>query len=283
MEMSEDLAGNVSSVIERLKECCDKKTARYGWANEEGQGVYSTTVCHAGLSQENHPLVIVNFNQTHYAQSHGPGYWTDTTDEMKEAFLDWLMNRSAYAKAFITKDPKEQLAQGYSLLRTDVYGHTLGAACVAQRNMWEHTSILVAWYDLVKAGTPEDMAFFVAHMMSFNKDKNGGVGFNATRGHVVLDSGSFYKKNLHNFLGNTPRVTEMFLESHDYGQYGYDAWGERAYGITMSTEVNNLAKIYLRECPASVKSNNPFIQKPTNTLTYSKAIEFVSTNWEKFL
>jgi hypothetical protein len=92
----------------------------------------------------------------------GSTYGTSYT-AVAEKGIDWLINRSPYAKVFVTKDAKELLTKGI-IMNTD---HSVGITVCALRSLYAMSGGMSAnwakWAEVV----PEDIAWPFAHYLHF--------------------------------------------------------------------------------------------------------------------
>lgn len=202
------------------------RTAYYSCFHEGAKGniISINTACHAGLCSYSYKgsIGVVNCLIKNYGGNHGPGRWSDTTDEEKIMFLDWLVKRSPYKTAFVSKKATKILKQGAALLTSEAPGNILGGACVSMRRLWEHTIVLQVWCDLVKAGVNENLAYVLGHLAAGSKDK--GLNWSNFAGwHVAINSNSWTTGQVKNFIeGKLVGATNKYSESGDYNGYSMD-------------------------------------------------------------
>ena len=197
------------------------RTAYYSYFHEKKLTISTNTACHAGLyaGSAKGCLGVINCLVKNYDSGHGPGEWSDTTDEEKIMFLDWLARRSPYKTAFVSKKATKILERGAALLTSEAPGNVLGGACVSMRRLWEHTIVLQVWCDLVKAGVGENLAYVLGHLAAGSRDKGLNWG-NFSGWHVAINSRSWTTGQVKNFVeGNLVGVTKKYSESGDYNDY----------------------------------------------------------------
>ena len=184
-------------------------------------GRIKTGPCHSELGNDGGCEYVVNFFQHKYEESHGAGKWSDTTDEEKIMFLDWLANRSPYNDAFFEKDASKMLSWGFCLMTGDVAGNVMGGAVVATRRLWEYTNVLVVWCDLVRSGVEESLAFCLAHHLNGNASREGTYNWlNGGAGHVTLDTYPMTTTTVHNFVTeDAVEYTGKFSKTGNYREY----------------------------------------------------------------
>lgn len=199
------------------------RTAYYSYFHDGANGntISTNTACHASLycMGAKKSLGVINCLVKNYDENHGPGKWSDTTDEEKIMFLDWLAKRSPYKSAFVNKSGEKILKQGAALLTSEAPGNILGGACVSMRRLWEHTIVLQVWCDLVKAGVNENLAYVLGHLVAGGRDKGLNWG-NFAGWHVAINSNSWTTGQVKNFVeGKLVGATKKYCESGDYNGY----------------------------------------------------------------
>ncbi|MDB4302057.1 hypothetical protein N9924_00670 [bacterium] len=136
---------------------------------KEDLWVSGNTACHAGLNRDGYhgggakdignAIAVVSMYMTEHE---GGG----VCDKHKIMYLDWLLNRSPYQTAFLSKDAEVCVAEGYVVADPTQPSNMMVAGLVAQRRMWEYSYIARTWVSLVEEGCNEDMAYFYAHIIS---------------------------------------------------------------------------------------------------------------------
>lgn len=149
--------------------------ANYGLIYGDNKIAYHTnTACHAGLQIGRRWLKNFNMEaidhihrdeKLHYVWSSIRVYNNEWEDRHK-AFIDYLVNRSIYHHAFVSKSADKIIHDRCLLLRTDVNNDYLAAACIASRALWEKVPVLNSWYNMVKDGVDERVAHMLAHAVS---------------------------------------------------------------------------------------------------------------------
>lgn len=230
-----------------------KRTASWFVVRNNTINDMETGPCHSHLGDHGDGIsMVVNFFQHNYEESHGAGKWSDTTDEEKVMFIDWLANRSPYKDAFLEKDANKMVKWGFCLMTGDCPGNAMGGAVVATRRLWEYTNVLVAWCDLVRGGMNEGVAYCMAHFITGKADKTGKFSWNCNgTGHVTLDTGRIYTDTIHNFVT---------LENVDWTSKFNKTGNYRSYS-DMFTRGGKPIRDIIRTLPKSGKSDaNPFAQ-----------------------
>jgi len=123
--------------------------------------------------------------------------------EAQYEYVNYLVNHSPYADAFITKDPEFILKYGY-VLDASAPNRILVGACFATRQEWEKPFRAEAYYEFLKAGLVPDVAFIFGSQCSQYKD--GKIKFGLTSGdHNFFQNGHASDKCLLNFIKHTPQ------------------------------------------------------------------------------
>lgn len=245
------------------------RTAYYSYFHEGKLTISGNVSCHSSLyvSTAKKSLGVINCFVENYRQSHGPGKWSDTNDEEKIMFLDWLAKRSPYKGAFVNKSAKKMLKQGGALLTSEAPGNILGGACVSMRRLWEHSIVLQVWCDLVKAGVNENLAYVLGHCAAGSRSKGLNWG-NFAGWHVAINSSSWTTGQVKNFVeGRLIGVTKKYSESGDYN----------GYSMNLFKAPGDVLNFIHEEFPykKAQASSNPFhkaVSKGVVTMDYYDAI-----------
>jgi hypothetical protein len=154
----------------------------YRWEGEIYSSVHSNTACHAGLNSpfgcscgaryryEDNPK-----HEADCAYKHRKGgcilavvsmLWLDVPEPMAVSFLNWLFNKSQYSSAFQNRSGKLALSKGYCIADPTVNANIMAGGLVASRRLWEYTSVLHVWDELVKRGVHPALAYWLGHKSS---------------------------------------------------------------------------------------------------------------------
>ena len=183
-----------------------------------------------------------------------------------EMFIEWLVQRSPYQEAFITKDVKDILKYGY-VCRTDLPNTFVAGALIASRFITENYNDWIVerfkvFKKFIEAGISETEAFLFAHSFGL-KTKAGGKWemevSNLSSGHAAIDLGNRGLTYAKNFLtANIADKRLTFKERCGYESGIFSVWG--------GTEVKNISSICRVLKPRSkleAKNYNIFEKKPT--------------------
>lgn len=285
--MDLSLEGRTKEAADQLIEKLDgmrlkwsENSAIVGIHEEEGsKPTFSgTQVCHAGLSSLGRCKRVVS------ALMSGEGYATGRVldKEVEWWFVDYILNRSAYAESFVTKDATVALEQKYTVSTGDVPGNLMAAGMVALRRLWEYTYVAKAAYDLAKAGVNEDLAFLLGHLISTADNPNDASATDwraCHAGHCSLRPSYMGWKEVQNFLAHKVTVPNA-LYSKGGAYRNYDGMYGMVYDDTYYTFVHN--SFPYDKCKEQVAVNlNPFQAAcvgRANTVPYSAAIR-VMAEW----
>lgn len=128
----------------------------------------------SGISKENIKYIVAAIKLPHLPRDHSPII----------ELLDFLLNRSVFRQAYISKDVKEVLAQGYILLdcvNTDV--RILHAALAYLRLLTEVQYKVEIFLELRKAGLDEMLALIFSYSYTISSD--GELLYNGIHEHSV--------------------------------------------------------------------------------------------------
>jgi len=139
--------------------------------------------------------LITQTNPSYYLQG-------ETGMPLIHRYVDYLINRSIFAEAFVHKDAEDSWKNGYVLDMSLPAQIVVSAAIYARygREQWRWVADFNACLD---AGIPEDEAFVA--MMFFRSSVGGNDVYPTTSfgGHTVLMQGAFTKKGFKNLLNKT--------------------------------------------------------------------------------
>lgn len=137
------------------------------------------------------------------------------------AFLDWLLNRSPYSEVFVTKSAKDAIKNSCIIADSNYPSNLLAAGLVASRRLWEYSEIVIAWYDLVKAGMNEDLAYWVAHKAQCRSNRTGNIGFTGCQsGHCSMNPNLFDREALKAWLNHkVVNPNQTYSQSTHYNYY----------------------------------------------------------------
>lgn len=197
-----------------------KDNAAAAFIDEDGEiQVTGGYVCHAFLNYH-HAKIIVNSLQEGSGYGDNPG--RILAPEVEHWFVDYMLNRSIYSDAFITKDATQALAEGVVLIDGEKPGNLVGGAAVGLRRLWEHVYVARAAYDLVQQGVNEDLAFAIGHTIQApsNIKDHTNVSWSANLNwHTSLNPGSLGWKGLANLLAHKFKPTEKYVSTGNYRYY----------------------------------------------------------------
>lgn len=151
-----------------------------------------------------------------------------------EKFIDWLVNRSAWADVFLTKDVKDILKYGY-VARTDLSNNLVAGAMIATRFITESYSgdiceRIPVYKELLDAGCTEAEAYIFSHVLSAEKPRARSpypiIVSALYSGHEPFGVGSKSVSYFKNFLtGKVANPKTTFKERKGYESGIYGTWG----------------------------------------------------------
>jgi len=180
----------------------------------------SFEVCHASLLDE------INIKASYVVS------WVDKTHEYSIPFISWLIHRSPWSKAIVSKSVRSVFRNGI-IMRTDVPSNFMAQALIITRQLWEYPEIVNKWRDLVKGGVDETLAFVLAHYGTYGKQvswaENGGL-------HNAIAIYEFSKESTKNLmLGIMPNANRNY---YDYTEYRgiFGLWGYAASALVSTDD-----------------------------------------------
>lgn len=284
---------NWEEVIERTKEefLSDSRWSQNAGAvfiDATGEiSDYYGSVCHHFLRGHKAKFII---NGLQDGESYGDNIGRILPKVVEVWYLDWLLNRSPYSDAFITKDAVKALEECIVVSSGDHPGNYVGGSIVSLRLLWEHTYVAQSAYDLHKAGVPEDLAFLLGHTIQVErkiKPESYTEWSANTSWHSSIDVGQMGFVGVKAFMQHKPTSLSdnLYVKSGQYS--GYSALfssGGRSLWATVSQDFPYHLCV---AAPPPKVDTNPFqaakkqIAAPRNhSVSYDKAIE-VMAEWAK--
>ncbi|MNZ65598.1 hypothetical protein D3C78_837950 [compost metagenome] len=189
-------------------------------------------------------------------------------------FLDWLLNRSPYASAFVTKSAHEALYHKATISDAFTPSNLMAAGMVASRRLWEYAFVTRVFCDLVKVGVNEDLAYWLGHIAAGSFNRSGSFNWSSSKsGHCSVDTCTSTPDSLKAFLEHRPaNLSKTYNESWYY--YGYhEMFGGELGGITPWIHNN-----FPYKAQVGVKKVNPFkADVLDSSCSYQHAIETMAT------
>lgn len=171
------------------------KLCAYSLGLEDGTVVVSTNpFCHAFLQYFREkglaaaPLVLANTVQTER-----PYY----DKNLCSFYLEWLINESPYANAFLSKDVDKLVEDGILVDLRQPYNYVCGAA-IATRYAWEYPENAKVFMLLAHEGVDKDKAFLAS--TSLVKNLDGTFSCFPADFHTCLSASRITKEVALNFL-----------------------------------------------------------------------------------
>lgn len=137
--------------------------------------------------REGNPLFFVDWSLMRYEKDN---------DEDHNLFLewaDWVANKSIWRKAFISKNPEELLAKAAIFHTVHPIRFVIGGAMML-RYIYEHPHVIKTW-DVLRKHLPENVAFFIANLVFFDKNQKE-LSKRRLTSHSVFDNMNGYDEKL---------------------------------------------------------------------------------------
>lgn len=224
--------------------------------------ISTNQACHAGLqSLHTGSVAVISGLQPKYK-----GNLIDKEEGV--AFLDWLLNRSPYSEVFVTKSAKDAIKNSCIIADSNYPSNLLAAGLVASRRLWEYSEIVIVWYDLVKAGMNEDLAYWVAHKAQCRSNRTGNISFTGCQsGHCSMNPNLFDREALKAWLNHkVVNPNQTYSQSTHYNYYDrmYSNLGKlKGAGYWMETPEDSIGYWLDNNFDPKKKdgvNNNPFIK-----------------------
>lgn len=208
-----DLQGLIDKAISDCKKESQNVTARYAFIYNNGKIVVSqNTACH-------HSVMSLGRDDKLKTQSivtciNGPkAQDAHLTKEESVQFYDWLLNRSPYANAFVSKDADESFNKHkYAVMNVSAPANMLQGALITTRQPWEHHNVVKVFCKLVDRGVDENTAYILGSLFRESTGDSLTYGMQMA-GHFNLDLAVMKVADCISFVRNTPyKLTKPFNE-----------------------------------------------------------------------
>jgi hypothetical protein len=148
----------------------------------------------------------------------GPGKKRGAAEDLK--YLDWVINRSPWSKAFVSKSAKYATLKRSVIMDAKAPSNLMVGGGVAIRRLWETLRIKKAWLDAVEAGVNEDLAYFLAASSQYTNNNKSIKWGEAECGHMNLAVQSMDLADLKAFLEHKPwHLNKSYSEDQSYQGY----------------------------------------------------------------
>lgn len=228
--------------------------ADYHFVTEDGESWRSgNTVCHAAMSyprsyapKKNGQIIAVINRVLKYQIS----------SDIVLAFYEWLLNSSPFAPVFITKDAKDVLDVGASIVDTDQPTNLIMGGLIAGRCLNEHRTMLLLWHDLITRDVNPNVALYFCHAFRKSSEKLTHMGTS----HSMLNS-NHLDSGVGNFLHGVGKLSkDHWINTETYTYNTNNMWVDKK-PIPLTQNVidglNNIGKVK--------DKNNPFAKaKPVD-------------------
>jgi hypothetical protein len=180
--------------------------------------VYNGTQCHRMLNeyfQQKGCIGVVNRMLS--LEGNNPHRECENLFEVQQVFYSWLANESPWKECFI--DPEIKKEDDIYLMNTSMPSNVLLSAILASRQMWEHTWLTMAWYDLMTAGINRHLAYILAANVKMDKHacyiKRDQV---VTDWHTPFSHMFSFTRQLKQFMRNDlgDNLNPLYIEEPEY-------------------------------------------------------------------
>jgi len=198
-----------------------KGICNYGFITGKNWRIGGNSACHAGLRRagENIDYVVDIVYPVKSAKS------ALQTDEMRIAYMDFIMNCKAYEGVIVNRNAKYCFHQGYVVANTDVPSNQLASCLFSLRMGNERPEMIKVWWELVQIGVDKDIAYIFAHSINILEGDVFFKGYVESH-HIGINTGKMGVGGVYNFIdGVLEGANEDFYEATDYNSvnalFGY--------------------------------------------------------------
>jgi len=269
----------MADAIDRLKGQSKNDTARFVMIAEDGRMVNGGTACHGRLSNDDSLLTKRAGVVTCTQQTPQSGCLIFKKPKYKRAYLDYLMNRSPYQNAYLSKDADLCIQQDAIAITGHVPSNLMAGACVATRSIWERGGGLAYIFcELSERGVPEDVAFMLANTATISSSDEGRtIRWNRPEeDHHPFSPLPFTWDCLKNFLTHTPaQPNSTWVESSNYRGLNklFLSYPEGQTNKKAGEVMRFILDGYAGKTDSATKNNNPFPRPAPPTPTTSGIFE----------
>ncbi len=203
----EKLQALIPKAIGECKKKSQNVTARYAFIYQNGQiKVNGNTACHATVMGIGSPekkkiaSIVTCINRGR----------DDCNEGVAIGYYDWLLNRSPYASAFVTKDArKAHKKDRYVVMDVSVPANLLQGALVATRQTWEHNPVCYTQHKLTQLGVNESVAHLLGCLLRPTRSSPSNLTLSVQgSGHFHIDVHYMSLEDCIRFTSNKPENLE---------------------------------------------------------------------------
>jgi hypothetical protein len=152
------------------------------------------------------------------------GYGVEN-EEYYKPFINWLIKRSPYADAFLSKQASKVGRDKCLIVNPNCPSNIMAGGIIAARGTYENKGIAMGWYELTKRGVNENLAFILSHWVKCGMA--GVVGFQgSTQNHHAVEANYATKDYIKAFINNKPEVILPTYQSVRRYYRIQDTWGD---------------------------------------------------------
>lgn len=243
----------------------------FGFKGTAGrEDIHGGQPCHAALARSN----VGEVAELVYSVRHDLKHVPEAARPAYQRYLDYILNRSPWAHAFLTKDAEEAMEQDV-FMNVEVNRHVIAAACVAIRMAHEYLNRIRAFSWALDNGACEPAAWLFCCSFSVVMDASKPEGWGG--GHDVIDGGrdmaetvKFFREG---YTSETGTVKEPFRTSHGHyrisdpicrtarrGQDSIRTWTNANFNAVVTGEGwNKKSSITKESAQAGIKTLNKLI------------------------
>ncbi len=140
------------------REFSGSEVSSFAYEYDGGKRHFSVRdICHASMRNSSITKVVEDVKQWHIIHQNPDGY---------AMFLDWFVNESVFAPAFVTKNWREKSL----VLNTGMHKDAIVSTQVALRQMHERQGKLGSWLWYVEKGYDKNMSYLLSNLFEKNGD-----------------------------------------------------------------------------------------------------------------
>lgn len=185
---------------------------------------------------------------------------SDLDEDTLIAWYDYMINISAWSKAFVDRKPKAIVKRGYYVLKTHQPANIMVGGAIMFRKAWESPHLVKVWKSLVDNGVEHNTACALANLTSSTE---GNISLQCGEGHTVAFS-CFSLDSVANFYNKC--AVNAIDSYYDLGKFNSI---DTTFGDSGVVSFQHYVKKFVGSVEQPSIVNNPFHKSMVNNDSYN--------------
>lgn len=160
--------------------------------------------------------------------------YSSIEEEYYKAFVDYIVNRSAYRYVFVEKDVDTIFSQKVNVVSTKFNVNLIAGALIALRGASEFPNFVISWINFINQGFDEHVAYCLSFALV---NKGVGVVKNNMCGHAALNYLTIKKKTIKAYIKHCKELQPDMLNQKMSEFNGYD--NIHTFFFVSDTDINS--------------------------------------------